>query len=74
MFMGISFFRLGKFTSIIMLNVFTGPLSRKSSISSIQIIFRFGLYLITLIPKPQKDPKKNENIRSISLMNIDEKC
>jgi hypothetical protein len=28
---------------------------------------------ITLIPKPQKDPTKKENFRSVSLMNIDAK-
>ena len=30
--------------------------------------------IITLIPKPHKDATKKENFRSISLMNIDEKC
>ena len=29
---------------------------------------------ITLIPKPDKDITKKENYRSVSLMNIDEKC
>ena len=28
---------------------------------------------ITLIPKPHKDPKKKENLKPISLMNIDSK-
>ena len=37
MFMGISFFRLGKFSSIILLKIFTGPLSWESSLSSIPI-------------------------------------
>jgi hypothetical protein len=34
MFMGISFFRLGKFSSIVLLKIFTGPLSWESSLSS----------------------------------------
>jgi hypothetical protein len=38
MFMDISFFRLGKFSSIILLKIFTGPLRWKSSLSSIPII------------------------------------
>ena len=46
MFMGISFFRLGKFSSIILLKIFTGPLSWKSSFSSIPIIHRFGLLTV----------------------------
>jgi len=43
MFMGISFFRLGKFSSMILLKIFTGPLSWESSLSSIPIILRFDL-------------------------------
>jgi hypothetical protein len=42
MFMGISSFMLGKFSSIILLKVFTGPLSWKSSLFSIPIILRFA--------------------------------
>jgi hypothetical protein len=37
MFMEISFFRLGKFSSIILLKIFTGPLSCDSSLFSIPI-------------------------------------
>jgi hypothetical protein len=37
MSMGISFFKLGKFSSIILLKIFAGPLSWKSSFSSIPI-------------------------------------
>jgi hypothetical protein len=33
----------------------------------------FYVATITLIPKPQKDPTKIENFRTISLMNINEK-
>jgi hypothetical protein len=39
MFMGISFFRLGKFSSIILLKIYTGPLSLE---------FSFLLYLLSL--------------------------
>ena len=49
MFMGISFFRLGKFSSIILLKIFTGPLSWESSLSSIPIILRFGLLIVSWI-------------------------
>ena len=42
MFMSISFFKLGKFFSIILLKVFTGPLIWKSLLSFIPIIFSFG--------------------------------
>jgi hypothetical protein len=38
MYMDISFFRLGKFSSIIFLKIFTGPLSLESLLSSIPII------------------------------------
>jgi hypothetical protein len=49
MFMGISFFRFGKFSSIILLKIFTGLLSWKSSLSSIPIILRFGLLIVSWI-------------------------
>jgi hypothetical protein len=49
MFMGISFFRLGKFSSIILLKIFTGPLSWKSSFSSIPIILGFGHLIVSWI-------------------------
>jgi hypothetical protein len=39
MFMGISFFRLGKFSSMILLKIFTGPLCWESLLS---------LYLLSL--------------------------
>jgi hypothetical protein len=46
MFMGISFFRLEKFPSIILLKIFTGPLSRESLLSSIPIILSFGHLIV----------------------------
>jgi hypothetical protein len=49
MFMGISFFRLEKFSSIILLKIFTGPLSLESSLSSIPIIHSFGLPIVSWI-------------------------
>jgi hypothetical protein len=49
MFMGISFFRLGTFSSIILLKIFTGPLSWESLLSSIPIILRFGLVIVSWI-------------------------
>jgi hypothetical protein len=49
MFMGISFFWLGKFSSIILLNIFTHPLSWKSSFLSIPIIPKFGLLIVSWI-------------------------
>jgi hypothetical protein len=49
MFMGISFFQLGKFSSIILLKIFTGPLSCESSLSSIHIILRFGVIIVSWI-------------------------
>jgi hypothetical protein len=49
MFMGITFFRLGRFSSIILLKIFTGPLSWESSLSSIPIILRIGLLIVSWI-------------------------
>uniref|UniRef100_A0A8C6MR47 Uncharacterized protein n=1 Tax=Mus spicilegus TaxID=10103 RepID=A0A8C6MR47_MUSSI len=49
MFLGIFCFRLGKFSSIILLKIFTGPLSWESSLSSIAIILRFGLFILSWI-------------------------
>jgi hypothetical protein len=49
MFLGISFFRLGKFSSIILLKIFTGPLIWEASLSSIPIILRFGLLIVSCI-------------------------
>jgi hypothetical protein len=49
MFMGISFFRLGEFSSIILLKIFTGPLSWESSLSSIPIILGFCLLIVSWI-------------------------
>ena len=47
--MGISFFRFGKFSSLMLLKIFTGPLSWDSSLSSIPIILRFGLFIMSYI-------------------------
>jgi hypothetical protein len=49
MFMSISFFKLGKFSSIILLKIFTGPLSWEASLSSIPIILWFGLLIVSWI-------------------------
>jgi hypothetical protein len=46
MFVGISFFRLRKFSSIIVLKIFTGPLSWESSLSFLPIILRFVLLIV----------------------------
>ena len=45
----ISFFRLGKFSSIILLKIFAGPLHWESSFSSIPIILRFYLLIESCI-------------------------
>jgi hypothetical protein len=47
--MDISFFSSGKFSSIILLKIFTGPLMWESSLYSIPIILRFGLLLVSCI-------------------------
>jgi hypothetical protein len=49
MFMGISFFRLGKFSSIILLKIFTHPLSWESLLSPIPIILRFDLLIASWV-------------------------
>ena len=49
MFMGMSFFRFGKFSSIIFLKILAGPLSWKSSFSSTPITSRFGLHIVSWI-------------------------
>jgi hypothetical protein len=49
MFIGTSFFRLGTFSSIILLKIFTGPLCWELSLSSIPIILRFGLLIVSWI-------------------------
>jgi hypothetical protein len=48
-YMGISFFSLGKSYSIILLKMFTGPLSWESLLSSILIILWFGLLIVSWI-------------------------
>jgi hypothetical protein len=45
MFMDISLFRLGKFYSIILLKIFTGPLNWEYLLSSIPIIPKFDLLI-----------------------------
>ena len=47
MFMGIFFFRLGKCSSMILLKIFTVPLSWESSLSSIPITLRFGFLIVS---------------------------
>jgi hypothetical protein len=46
MFVGISFFRLRMFTSLVLLKIFPGPLRWKSYFSSIHTILRFGLLIV----------------------------
>jgi hypothetical protein len=50
MFMGISFLRLGKFSSIILLQILTGPLSWESLLSFIPVILRFGFFFVSCCP------------------------
>jgi hypothetical protein len=49
MVMGIFFFKIGKFSSIILLKIFTGPLIWGSSLSFIPIILKFGLLTVSWI-------------------------
>ena len=43
---GCLYFRLGDFPSLVMLKIFTGSLSWKSSFSSIPIFLRVGLLIV----------------------------
>jgi len=45
------FFRLGKFSSIVLLKIFTGSLSWESSVSSIPIILRFVLLILSWLSR-----------------------
>jgi hypothetical protein len=47
MFMGIHFFRLGEFSSVILLKTFTGSLSWESSLYTVRIILRFVLFIVS---------------------------
>jgi hypothetical protein len=47
MFMGITFFSLGKFSSIILLKIFTGTLNWESLLSSVPLILRVRLLIVT---------------------------
>ena len=49
MFICISFFRLGKFSSITLLKIFIGPLIWESLLSSIPVILRFGSHILSWI-------------------------
>ena len=49
MFRGISLFRLGKFSSIILLKLLNDPSSWKSSFSTIPIILRLGLLIASWV-------------------------
>ena len=49
MFMCITFFRFGKFYSIILLKIFAGPLTCESSLSSIPIFLRICLLILSWI-------------------------
>ena len=49
MFMGVSLFRLGKFSSIILLKIFNGTLWWESLLFSIPVILRFGLHILSWI-------------------------
>jgi hypothetical protein len=46
MFIGISFFKLGKFSSIILLKMFSGPWSWDSS--SFQLFFLISFFFLSL--------------------------
>jgi hypothetical protein len=47
--MAFSFFRFGKFSSMILLKIFSGPLSWESLFSSILITLRFGIFIMSWI-------------------------
>jgi hypothetical protein len=46
-YIAICFLRLGEFSSMTLLKIFSGPLNCKSSSSSIPIILRFDLFIVS---------------------------
>ena len=49
MFIGICFLKLGKFPSMVLWKIFSGPLNCESSPPAIPIILGFGLFIVSQI-------------------------